>query len=284
MSSDKKNLTRSSIEDAMVKAKKTTGTELVPQSTDATQVSSAKIRYLDKNIVLSKTTRIPLNKEALKQKHIFLDTEDKNTAIAISAYRHLRTNILKTLNAFGGQTLLVTGPTASVGKTTTAINLAINIARHSQRTALLVDLDLRKPDLHKVFDFEPEFGVIDIIKGKTPLEDVLVSPQIERLTLLPGKEAYEDSSELLSTGAMSNLLQDLKSRYPERLVIIDSPPVLGGDHVEALSASVDACLIVVDKTNRKHELKETLRRVHDIKIAGYVLNRSLEAKFDRYYY
>ncbi len=242
------------------------------------------VNYTIEEITLNRTRRIPINVKRLKKKKIYIDAEDKKTAVAISAYRHLRTSMLKALDKIGGQVLLVTGPTAGVGKTTTAINLAISIARGSQRTAILIDLDLRRPSVHKIFDYHPKFDIIDLLRGKTKLEDILVTPHINRLTLLTGKRSYENSSELLGTKEVMRLILRIKNRYPERIVVIDAPPILGCDDVETMSRYVDAGLIVVNHDTYKHELLDAMERIRDIKIVGHVINRSKEARFNRYYY
>ncbi len=251
---------------------------------------SSNVRSLEKiissidEITLNKTKKILINKKRLKKKRIFIDAEDKKTAIAISAYRHLRTSMLKELDKMKGQVLLITGPTADVGKTTTAINLAISIARGSQRTAMLIDLDLRRPSIHKIFDYQPKFDVIDVLQGKTKLENILITPSINRLTLVPGRRSYEYSSELLSLKEMMKLVTRVKDRYPERIIIIDAPPILGCDDVDIISNYVDACLVVVNHQTTKQELEECSERIKDVNIVGHVINRSKEANFNRYYY
>lgn len=240
--------------------------------------------FYEEDFCLDQTRKISINKDSLKRKKIFIEAEDKDTAIAISAYRHLRTNMFKALEECNGRTLMVAGPTSSVGKTTTAVNLAISIARLGQRTALLVDLDLRRPSIHKIFEYEPEYGVVDVVENRTVIEDALITPDIDRLSVLTGKDAYENSSEILSANLMRNFISDLHDRYPERVIILDSPPILGCDDVEVMSYFVDACLVVIDQNTTKQELEDSMQRIKDIRVAGYVMNKSSEAKYDRYYY
>ncbi len=249
-----------------------------------TIASIKNIRKTIDEITLSQTRNILINHKRLKRKRIYIDAENKKTAIAISAYRHLRTSILKELNKIKGQVLLVTGPTAGVGKTTTSINLAISIARGTQRTAMLIDLDLRKPSIHKVFDYQPKFDIIDVLRGKVKFEDILITPNINRLTLVPGKRFYEYSSELLGLREIQKLILQTKHRYPDRIIVIDAPPILGCDDVDIISEYVDACLVVVNHQTTKEELSECADRMKDANIIGHVINRSKEAKFDRYYY
>jgi capsular exopolysaccharide synthesis family protein len=180
---------------------------------------------------------------------------------------------------------MITSPTKGAGKTTTAINLAINIARQGSKTALLVDLDLRAPSIHQYFDYHPENGIVDVAQGHVALERTLITPGVDRLSILMGKERYEDSSELLTSNAMRNLIDEVRSRYDERIVIFDMPPILGCDDVAAIAPLMDACLVIIEEEKSQYsELQEALERIEDVAIVGYVLNKSKEVKLHRYYY
>ncbi|MCC5793937.1 MAG: exopolysaccharide biosynthesis protein, partial [Chromatiales bacterium] len=133
------------------------------------------------------------------------------------AYRMLRTRVLQTLRANNWNTLAVTGPASGCGKTLTATNLAISLAMEMTNTVLLVDLDLRKPSVHKYFGFEPDKGLSDYLAKQATLPEILVSPGIARLVVLPGREALPNSSEMLRSPTMVALVNELKHRYPERI-------------------------------------------------------------------
>jgi protein-tyrosine kinase len=108
---------------------------------------------------------------------------------------------------------------------------------------------------------------------------------VERLSILPGKGCYENSSELLSWPPLQEIIREITSRYEERIVIFDAPPVLGCDDVAVLAPMVDACLLVVEEggTNRD-EFKQSMRRIRGIPLAGIVLNKSRQKRLDQYYY
>ena len=89
-------------------------------------------------------------------------------------YKMLRTQVLRRLDKLGVNSIAVVGASADTGKTLTAINLAITIAADPERTALLVDLDLRKPSIHRRFGIEPDAGIDDCLRGSRPLSDALV--------------------------------------------------------------------------------------------------------------
>lgn len=236
-------------------------------------------------LFLNKTKIIPVDKTKLKKRRIYIDAEDRQSAVAISAYKYLRTSILKKLGKLGVRSLMITSPTKGAGKTTTAINLAVNIARHGSKTALLVDLDLRAPSVHQYLDYDPQHSIVDVVQGHVTLENALVTPGIDRLSILMGKERYEDSSELLTSNAMRMLIDEVRNRYEERIVIFDMPPMLGCDDVAAVAPIMDACLVVIEEEKSQYsELQESLDRIEDIPIVGYVLNKSKEVKIHRYYY
>jgi len=237
------------------------------------------------DLMLTQTHSLEIDAKKLRTQHIYTEVTDDTSAIAISAYKSLRTRILRTLDAQEINSIMVVGPAAGVGKTLTAINLAVSIARHSRRTALLVDLDLKIPSVHRYFGFEPKGGIVDIITNDIPLESALVSPGIERLTILPGTQGYQDSTELLLSENMQKLIKEIKSRYRERIVIFDTPPVLHCDDVPALVPLMDSCLMVVKEgETQRRELKQALEQLGRINIVGIVNNQSRDPIFNKPYY
>lgn len=190
-------------------------------------------------------------------------------------FRILRTQVLQNMNKAGFRTLAVTSPDYGDGKTTIAINLAISIAMDLKQTVLLVDLDLRKPNMHEYLGLSPRTGLSDYLINDVPLSECLIRPPFHRLNTLPAGTRVEHSSELLGSPKMSALAQELKSRYPDRLVIYDMPPVLRQDDVIAFAPNIDGILLV---TNNGFTNKDSLRRSLDVLgdsvIVGTVLNNT----------
>ena len=145
-------------------------------------------------------------------------------------YRVLRTQVLLRMRQQGWTTLGVTSPTAGCGSTLTAVNLAISIAQDVNHTVLLVDIDLRNPSLHRYFLDEDVPGLSDYLLNDE-LPQLLFNPGIDRLVVLPGHRPISDSSEFLSAPKMRALFDELKTRYEQRVVIYDLPPVLSSDDV-----------------------------------------------------
>ena len=195
------------------------------------------------------------------------------------AYKMLRTQVVQCLRAQGWSSLLVTSPGAGEGKSLTAVNLAIALAREVNHTVLLVDLDLRRPGIARHFGYEPIFGLRDYLIDDVPLSEIMFNPDIERLVVLPGGKPLDESSELLTAPKMVRLAQELKTRYDGRIVIYDMPPLLLADDVLAFAPNVNAALLVVEEgKTRKDELTQTLEMMRDIPLIGSVLNKAENAQ------
>jgi protein-tyrosine kinase len=190
-------------------------------------------------------------------------------------YRILRTRVLQAMNSNRWNSLAITSPATGAGKTLTAINLAISLAREVNRTVLLTDFDLRNPSIHTYFGYDPEFDLSDYLFNDVPLEEILFSPSIERLVVLPGGESIHNSSETLRSPKMVALVEELKSRYDDRLVIFDIPPVLEIDDALAFAPYTDAMLMVAGNgATRREDLESALQLLKGTPIIGTVLNKA----------
>ncbi len=191
------------------------------------------------------------------------------------SYRMLRTRVLQQMTANHWNVLALTSPATGHGKTLTAINLAISLAREVNHTVLLADLDLRNPSIHEYFEYQPAVGLSDYLQDDVPLSEVLFSPGIDRLVVLPGREAIANSSEMLSSPKMVNLISELKNRYPDRLVICDLPPMLATDDALTFAPFIDAMLMVAEAGGTKSgDLEQSLRILKNAPLLGTVLNRA----------
>jgi Mrp family chromosome partitioning ATPase len=199
-------------------------------------------------------------------------------------YKMLRTQVLRRLDKLKANSIAIIGAAAGAGKTLTAINLAIAIAAERDRTALLVDLDLRKPSVHRRFGFEPAVGIEDCLGSGNPLREAIVRfTGYERLAVLPARERCENSSELLSRHRTRETIREMRERYPDRIIVFDLPPVLQADDALAFVQHVETALVVVGEgRTRRDDLTRTLELLHDLPVIGTVLNRTREA-VDTYY-
>lgn len=195
------------------------------------------------------------------------------------AFRLLRTQLLLQMLENGWQTLAVTSPNKGAGKSTIALNLAINFAMEVDYTALLVDADLRDPYIRDMLELGPGFGLADYLLGTVSLPDLLIHPNIGDLVVLPGGTPVPQSSELMRSPMMVKMVHEIRSRYPDRLIVFDVPPILTGADTLALSAHMDAVVLLVEecKTSRD-DIRRSCQLLAKSNLLGIVLNKSRELR------
>lgn len=193
----------------------------------------------------------------------------------VRAYKILRTRVLQRLEQNGWNTLGITSPAPDNGKTLTAVNLGISLAQKLDYSVLIIDVDFQRPSLHSCFGLKPNYGLSDHLAGKVGFEEILITPGIERLVILPERGARHHSSELLTSSRMERLIAEVKVRYPSRIVLFDLPPVLVSDDVLAFSNLVDATLLVVEEgKSTKEEVSRSIEFLQNSNFLGAVLNKS----------
>lgn len=191
--------------------------------------------------------------------------------------RVLRTMVMQRLKHNGWNTVAVVSPAPNEGKTFVAANLAIAIAAERDQTALLVDVDLRAPCVHKRFGLEPEVGIEDCLAGGSPVAAAMLAPeQYPRLVLLPARSPVQQSSELLGGQRARAVFRELKERYLNRYVIYDLPPMLASDDALVFAPQADAALVVVGESRtHRQDLVRCLEMLGDVPVLGTVLNGAL---------
>lgn len=246
----------------------------------APRTAAATAPVDEEHIQYSQTRVQKIDPATLRNNCVIFD--DTNGA-GLTAYKMLRTQVLQRMTAHGWNALAITSPLPGDGKTLTAVNLAISLARELHHTVLLVDMDLRNPSVHRYLGLETKVGIDDCLLHGMPLNEALINPGIERLVLLPGGKPVANSSEILASPAVGKLVQELKHRYPSRMVIFDLPPVLSADDALSFAPHVDAFLLVLrDGKTTRAEVEHTMEVLRSTKILGTVLNASDE-KISPYY-
>jgi len=235
----------------------------------------------EQNIRYSSTKVIDISERVLKDQRVITGI---GPGPVTDAYRMLRTKVLQRMRQNDWNALAVTSTTPGEGKSLTAVNLAISLAMEVNQTVLLVDFDLRRPSIHNYFGHKPEKGLSDYLLTDTPLNEILFNPSIERLVVLPGNKPFLNSSEMISSPKMIQMVEDIKSRYPSRLVIFDLPPLLSTDDALAFSPFVEAILMVVEEGKTQAEdLQRAAEMLGDYNLIGTVLNKSNEQTKEYYY-
>lgn len=200
-------------------------------------------------------------------------------------YDMLRTQVLQEMDKKNWQFLAVTSPTAACGKTTTACNLAISIARLPERSVLLVDLDLRKPMVAQYLGIAGPGGVMSVLQGQASLSSAVVQANIgpTNFLVLPGFGASPNSSEWMASQTMGTLLQAIKREFRSRIVIFDLPPLLMGDDVISILPRIDSTLLVASVGNTTPaDIKESQKHLQKSPVVRVVVNKVTES-FDGYY-
>jgi capsular exopolysaccharide synthesis family protein len=189
----------------------------------------------------------------------------------------LRTQVLMQMRENGWQTLAVTSPNKGAGKSTVALNLAISFAMEVDYTALLVDADLRDPDMRHMLELEPGPGLADYLMGKAAIEDLLIHPNIGNLVVLPGGAPVTQTSELMRSPMMADMIREMRGRYRDRLIVFDVPPILASADTLALSTYMDATILLVEECKtRREDVERSCDLLRDSNLIGIVLNKSRE--------
>jgi len=200
-----------------------------------------------------------------------------NTDVTADPFRMLRTQILMQMRENGWQTLAVTSPNKGAGKSTIALNLAISFAMEIDYTALLVDVDLRDPDVRHMLELEPGPGLADYLMGQARIEDLLIHPNIGNLVVFPGGAPTTQTAELMRSPMMADMIREMRARYRDRLIVFDCPPMLASADTLAISPYMDATILLVEeRKTRKEDIERSCDLLKDSNLIGIVLNKSRE--------
>ena len=176
--------------------------------------------------------------------------------------------------------IMVTSALPGEGKTFTSINLAMSIAMEMDKTVLLIDADVAKPDVTGRLGVEAEKGLIDVLQDESlTLPEVLLRTDIPTLTLLPSGSRHVHSTELLASERMRQLMLELANRYSDRIIIIDSPPLLLTNEARVLAGLVGQVVLVTEESKTpQHAVKEAVDMLVDNEIVGIVMNKGAHRK------
>jgi protein-tyrosine kinase len=201
----------------------------------------------------------------------------------------LRTEILRSMDLKGWKTLAVTSPTPGCGKTLTATNLALSIARQPDRQVLLADLDLRKPQVASCLGLKCQDGVLGVIEERIEVSSALIPVRAgsSKLEVLPTAPT-SNSSDLVASNAMRGFLHDVTGRGQSRIVILDLPPLLTGHDAISILPQVDCVLLVAAVgTSKVSEIEECNKYLLATDVVRVVLNKVTESdpttRYSSYY-
>lgn len=175
-----------------------------------------------------------------------------------------------------GNLMMVTSAKPGEGKTFTAINLAMSMASERDIHVLLVDADVQRPSVFQVLGLPPQKGLLDVLSDSnlTPA-DVLTRTNIRNLTLMAAGTPSLATTELLASQKMIELMQDIATRYQDRIIILDAPPVLASSEPSVLALHVGQIILVVEsgKTGRR-AVEQTLTYIGGCPNISVVFNKA----------
>jgi len=213
-----------------------------------------------------------------------------NTALAAderaaAAYRMIRTRLLHRVRGNNLQSIAITSPEAGEGKSVTAINLALSLARDPTSNVVLLDLDMRNPSVCRYLGIKPPHELVSYFTGDVSANDVLFSIGPENLALAGSLASTDLASELLGSGRLEALQQYIASVIPNPVILLDLPPVLVTDEALLVAPRVDATLLVVAEGQTRRDALVRARTVlADFNLVGVLLNRSTESTGASGYY
>jgi len=197
---------------------------------------------------------------------------------AMAAFRILRTRVQQRVRSNGWYKLAITSPGQDEGKSNMALNLALSIAREKNNDVFLIDLDMRNPSVCNYLGVHPQFEIVDFFDGKCDASDLPFRVHGEDLIVAGSTRGTDNSSELLATGKLEELLHYISSATPRALIIIDLPPLLKTDDALVVLPAVDATLLVVaEGKTRRDGLERALELLSDYNVAGIAMNQTQES-------
>ncbi|WJW74465.1 XrtA-associated tyrosine autokinase [Thiohalobacter sp. IOR34] len=234
--------------------------------------------------------RITLDLSRLQAGSI-VDPSSEQKDFLAEEFRRIKQPLLKHARGQGASQvqhanlIMVTSSIAGEGKTFTSINLALSIAMERDKTVLLVDADVAKPEVTKRLGIQAEKGLSDVLLDDDVwLNDVLIRTDIPNLSILPAGRQHPHATELLASHRMSSLADEMSTRYADRIIIFDTPPLLLTSEARVLAGLMGQILVVVEESRTPQPvLQEALGMLEGVEIVGLVLNKTHHQAGGEYY-
>lgn len=280
--------TESSIE----KAQRTQPDQTV-ESPEASPEAQNTVDKVTANKVVS-NAKIILDLEMLAQKG-FVSTDSRRQVIN-EEFRVIKRKLLD--NAFGplskslknSNIIMVTSARQGEGKTFTAINLALSIALEQDKTVLLVDSDVLRPNVMKTLELKNEQGLMEYLLGeKDDISEVMCRTNLDKLRIITAGKSHHLSAELLASERMFAAVEEFANRYTDRIVIVDTPPLLGINETAILANLAGQAVVVTEEFKSKLvDVENAVKHLRPEMAIGFIVNKteqvSLEGGGYGYYY
>jgi len=246
----------------------------------APAAAAEKVRARKESADPGRTSRRgEIDLEALREQGFILP--DSPTTPIAEEFRIVKRQLLLNAMARGanalanGNLILVCSSQPNEGKTFCAINLALSIASERDLTVMLIDADFAKPEILSTLGLEGGKGLLDlIIDPEVDLADCLIRTNVDNFSVLPAGRQHNLTTELLASERIGAIVDDIAKRYPDRIIVIDSPPVLASSAAPVLASHVGQTVYVVEaETTREAEVREGLNLLSECKNIQLLLNK-----------
>lgn len=183
-----------------------------------------------------------------------------------------------------GNLIMITSALPGEGKTFVSVNLALSIAMELDSRVLLVDADVRRPSVLERLGLAAEEGLMDVLEDPArPLSDVLLQTNVEKLTLMPAGAPHGHATEYLSSERMRRLLDEMRTRYPDRILIFDAPPLLPSTESRALATQMgQVVLVVADGSTTRASVAEAVAALANCPVVLPLLNKATGPRLPAY--
>jgi receptor protein-tyrosine kinase len=266
------------------------------ESTRATEVADRSLP--ESSVAVAKPSAVPAGRHSRLVK---IDLESLATAGFVTPdaqrsriadeFRVLKRPIIKNAQERTGPVIergncvMVTSALPREGKSFVSLNLAMSIALEVDSTVLLVDADVANPSLMRRMHLPDSKGLLDLLTDDgMDLADVLLKTNVDKLSLLPAGTSDRRATEMLASAAMAELVNEMATRYSDRILVFDSPPLLATTEARVLASHMGQIVMVVeaDQTNQS-AVKQALETIENCPVVLMVLNKAVSSKVGGYY-
>jgi receptor protein-tyrosine kinase len=263
------------------------------QAKQAGSSNAARSKTVKSDGIVS-NTKIEIDLDMLAKKGFVSTNSDRQ--IINEEYRVIKRKLLD--NAFGplskslnnSNVIMVTSSRQGEGKTFTAINLALSIALEQDKTVLLVDADVLRPNIMRTLELKNEQGLMEYLLGdKENIAEVMCRTNLDNLRIISAGRSHHLSAELLASERMFDAVEEFANRYPDRIVIVDTPPLLGINETAILANLAGQALVVTEEFKTKlFDVENAVKHLNPEMAIGFIVNKteqiSLEGGGYGYYY
>lgn len=232
------------------------------------------------NPIGDKRNFIGIDLQRLDARHFVTLTTERR--LIYEEFRVIKRKLIN--NAFGPLSatlkhpnlIMVSSSRPAEGKTFTSVNLALSIALEQDKTVLLVDADVLRPNVSRTLEISLPVGLTDFLSNdKVGVSDIIYSTNVERLKIIAAGRPHHLSTELLASDKMAALVEEFATRYPDRIVIFDAPPLLGVNETAILAGMCGQAVIVCEEKKTKlNELEKALSMLPKDLAVGFVINKA----------